>query len=348
MRELLDLSPAELEAFFVSIGEPRYRARQIFEWVWKHLVRDFSTMTNLPVPLRERLSREFTIGAATPGATLVDAEEGTEKVLLRLRDGEAIETVLMREADRRTVCVSTQVGCPIGCAFCATGKMGFRRDLTAGEIAFQVLFFAGKLKGEGERVTHVVIMGMGEPLLNYDATLKAIRNLNHRWGLNLGARRFTVSTVGIVPGILRLAREGLQLNLAISLHAPWDDLRAELVPVAGRYPIADVLAAADQYVRATKRRITYEYVLIAGVNDSPAAARALARLLAGRLAHVNLIPFNPAPGLPFRRPSLPRVEAFKRVLLARGLDVTVRYSRGVRIQAGCGQLRAARLGATSR
>ena len=329
------------------MGEPPYRARQVFEWAWKHLVRDFSAMTNLPVPLRERLSREFVIGAATPGATLMDAEEGTEKVLLTLRDGEAIETVLMRDDDRRTVCVSTQVGCPIGCAFCATGRMGFRRDLSPGEIALQVLFFAAKLKAEGQRVTHVVLMGMGEPLLNHDATLKAIRNLNHPWGLNLGARRFTVSTVGIVPGILRLAEEGLQLNLAISLHAPWDDLRAELVPAARKYPIADVLAAAGEYVCATKRRVTYEYVLLYGVNDSPAAARALAELLRGRLAHVNLIPFNPAPGLPFKRPPLRRVEAFKRELLRRGIDVTVRYSRGVRIQAGCGQLRAARLGATS-
>lgn len=320
----------------------------MFEWAWKHLVWDFSAMTNLPASLRERLSREFTIGAATPGAALMDAEEGTEKVLLSFRDGEAIETVLMREGNRRTVCVSTQVGCPIGCAFCATGRMGFHRDLSPGEIALQVLFYARKLKAEGERVTHVVFMGMGEPLLNYDATLKAIRNLNHPWGLNLGARRFTVSTVGIVPEILRLAGEGLQVNLAISLHAPWDDLRERLVPAARKYPIAEILEAAEEYVRATKRRITYEYVLIAGVNDSPEAARALARLLRGRLAHVNLIPFNPAPGLPFRRPSLRRVEGFKRELLSRGIDVTVRYSRGVRIQAGCGQLRAAYLGANVR
>ena len=345
MRELLDLLPEELQGYFASLGEPRYRARQVFEWAWKHLVWDFSRMTNLPVSLRERLAQEFTIGAVTPGATLVDAEEGTEKVLLVLQDREAIETVLMREGNRRTVCISTQVGCPIGCAFCATGRMGFRRNLTPGEIALQVLFFARKLKEEGERVTHVVVMGMGEPLLNYEATLKAIRNLNHPWGLNLGARRFTVSTVGIVPGILRLSREGLQLNLAISLHAPWDDLRAELVPVARKYPIHEVLAAAEAYVRATKRRITYEYVLIAGVNDSPAAARALARLLRGKLAHVNLIPFNPAPGLSFRRPAPAAVEAFNRELLAKGIDVTVRYSRGIRIQAGCGQLRARVYGA---
>jgi 23S rRNA (adenine2503-C2)-methyltransferase len=278
----------------------------------------------------------------------MDAEEGTEKVLLKLPDGECIEAVLMREEDRRTVCVSTQVGCPVGCAFCATGRMGFRRNLSAGEIALQVLFFVRKLKAEGDRVTHVVVMGMGEPLLNYDATLKAIRNLNHPWGLNLGARRFTVSTVGIVPGILRLAREGLQLNLAISLHAPWDDLREELVPPAKRYSIAEIMEAAEEYVRATKRRITYEYVLLRGVNDSPTAARALAKLLKGKLAHVNIIPFNPAPGLPFRRPPPARVELFKRELLRQGIDVTVRYSRGVRIQAGCGQLRAAHLDARPR
>ncbi|MGY4706375.1 23S rRNA (adenine(2503)-C(2))-methyltransferase RlmN [Candidatus Bipolaricaulota sp. J31] len=347
MRELLDLSPTELREHLVSMGEPPYRARQVFEWAWKHLVWDFSAMTNLPIELRERLSREFVIGAATPGATLMDAEEGTEKVLLALRDGEAIETVLMREDGRRTVCVSTQVGCPVGCKFCATGRTGFRRDLSPGEVALQVLFFARKLKAEGQRVTHVVLMGMGEPLLNYEATLKAIRNLNHPWGINIGARRFTVSTVGIVPGILRLAEEGLQLNLAISLHAPRDDLREELVPVARRYPMADVLAAAEEYVRATKRRVTYEYVLLHGVNDSLAAARALAKLLKGRLAHVNLIPFNPAPRLPFKRPPLHRVEAFKRELLRRGIDVTVRYSRGVRIQAGCGQLRAANLHANA-
>jgi len=340
MREFLDLSPGELQEYFASLGEPRYRARQVFEWAWKHLVWDFSGMTNLPVSLRDRLGEEFTVGAAAPGASLIDAEEGTEKVLLKLPDGECVETVLMREEDRRTVCVSTQVGCPIGCAFCATGKMGFRRNLSAGEIALQVLFFARKLKGEGERVTHVVLMGMGEPLLNYEATLKAIRNLNHPWGLNLGARRFTVSTVGIPSGILRLAREGMQLNLAVSLHAPWDDLRQELIPLAKTYPIREVLDATEEYIRATKRRITYEYVLLHGVNDSLSAARALGKLLKGRLAHVNLIPFNPTPGLPFRRPPLHRVEAFKRELLKRGIDVTVRHSRGVRIQAGCGQLRA--------
>jgi len=334
-----DLSYPELEELLTGWGEPPYRARQLWTWLWRRLATSYQGMTDLPKGLRARLAAELPFDPPRPGALQLDAEEGTEKVLLHLADGEAIEAVLLREGDRRTVCVSTQVGCPVGCAFCATGNMGFRRDLSPGEIAAQVLHFARRLRGSGERVSHVVVMGMGEPFLNYAATLKAIRNLNHPRGFGLGARRFTLSTVGVVPGILRLAREGLQLNLAISLHAPEDALREELVPLARSWPIREVLAAADAYVVATGRRVTYEYVLLARVNDSPAQARGLARLLSGRLAHVNLIPFNPAPGLPFQRPAWPRVEAFRRELLRRGVDATVRRSRGVRIRAGCGQLR---------
>ena len=338
-----DLSFEELEELLLSWGEPPYRARQLWAWLWRRLATRYEEMTDLPRGLRARLSQELPLSLPRPGALQLDAEEGTEKVLLHLSDGEAIEAVLMREEDRRTVCVSTQVGCPVGCAFCATGKMGFQRDLSPGEIASQVLHFARRLAEAGERVTHVVVMGMGEPFLNYAATLKAIRNLNHPQGFGLGARRFTVSTVGVVPGILRLAGEGLQVNLAISLHAPDDALRRELVPLARRWPIREVLKAADAYVTATGRRVTYEYVLLSGVNDGLKEARALARLLRGRLAHVNLIPFNPAPGLPFKRPPEAGVEAFRRELLRHGVDVTVRRSRGVRIQAGCGQLRARHL-----
>ncbi len=338
-----DLSYPELEELLTGWGEPPYRARQLWAWLWKRLATSYEEMTDLPKGLRARLAAEFPLNLPRPGALQLDAEEGTEKVLLHLSDGEAIEAVLMREEDRRTVCVSTQVGCPVGCAFCATGRMGYVRDLSPGEIAAQVLHFARRLAEAGERVTHVVVMGMGEPFLNYEATVKAIRNLNHPQGFGLGARRFTLSTVGVVPGIYRLAKEGLQLNLAVSLHAPEDGLREELVPLARRWPIREVLKAADAYSAATGRRVTYEYVLLARVNDSPAQARALARLLSGRLAHVNLIPFNPAPGLPFQRPPWPRVEAFRRELLKRGVDVTVRRSRGVRIQAGCGQLRSRHL-----
>ncbi|MDY0391857.1 MAG: 23S rRNA (adenine(2503)-C(2))-methyltransferase RlmN [Candidatus Bipolaricaulis sp.] len=338
MREFLDLSFAEVAALMASWGEPPFRAPQIWKWAWRHLGTAFADMTNLPRDLRARLGEAFTLAGPVPIAHQGDGE-GTEKVLLSLRDRQAIEAVLIREDDRRTVCISTQVGCPGGCPFCATGKMGYVRDLTAGEIAAQVLHFARELRGAGERVTHVVVMGMGEPLLNYDATLRALRNLNDRRGFALGARRVTVSTVGVVPGIVRLAGEGLQVNLAISLHAPDDALRRELVPLAERWPLADVLAAADRYASATGRRVSYEYVLLRGVNDRLDHARALARLLRGRLAHVNLIPFNPAPGLPYQPPDPNTVDAFRRELVLHGVDATVRRSRGVAIQAGCGQLR---------
>ncbi|GAB4306054.1 MAG: 23S rRNA (adenine(2503)-C(2))-methyltransferase RlmN [Candidatus Bipolaricaulota bacterium] len=338
MKDLLDLSLDELRSVLASWGDPPFRAQQVWEWVWKHLATDFRQMTSLPPRLRARLADAFTV--AVPGVAARQADDqGTEKVLLRLADGQAVEAVLIREGDRRTVCISTQVGCPVGCAFCATGAMGYRRDLTAGEIAAQVLHFARALQPRGERVTHVVVMGMGEPLLNYDATLKAIRNLNDGQGFALGARRFTVSTIGVVPGIHRLAGEGLQVNLAISLHAPDDALRRELVPLGKRWSIREVLAAGDHYARATGRRVSYEYVLLAAVNDRLDQARAMAALLRGKLAHVNLIPFNPAPGLPFRRPDPRSVDAFRQELVLRGVDATVRRSRGVDIQAGCGQLR---------
>jgi 23S rRNA (adenine2503-C2)-methyltransferase len=338
-RLLLDLSLEELQTELESLGEPAYRARQVWEWVWKHLATDFAVMTNLPAALRESLSERFLLDPFSVLARESD-DEGTEKVLLGLADETSIEAVLIREEDRRTVCISTQVGCPVGCTFCATGQMGFVRNLSAGEIAGQVLYFARSLKEKGERVTHVVVMGMGEPLLNYEATLKALLNLNDPRGFGLGARRITLSTVGVVPGILRLAQEGRQFNLAISLHAPDDELRKELVPLAAHWPIAQVLSAAEAYSVATGRRVTFEYVLLGGVNDSLKHARKLAALLRGKLAHVNLIPFNPAPGLPFRRPDEGQVELFRRELLAHNIDVTVRRSRGIRIQAGCGQLRS--------
>ncbi len=341
-RFLLDLSLEELEAELQGMGEPRFRARQVWQWVWRHLCFDVSAMTNLPQRLREDLANRYALQLLRTLAWERD-EEGTEKVLLGLPDGASVEAVLIPEEDRRTVCISAQVGCPVGCVFCATGAMGFVRNLTAGEIAAQVLHFALALREKGERVSHVVVMGMGEPLLNYEATLRALLNLNDPRGFGLGARRITISTVGVVPGILRLAQEGRQFNLAVSLHAPEEGLRRRLVPLAERWPLAQVLRAADAYALATGRRITYEYVLLAGVNDGLVHARALAKLLRGRLAHVNLIPFNPAPGLPFERPSEGQVELFRRELLAHGVDVTVRRSRGLRISAACGQLRSRHL-----
>lgn len=338
-RLFLDLSYEELAVELKALGEPAYRTKQVWEWVWRKFCSDFSAMTNLPLSLREELSRRFSLDAFTVLAKECD-EEGTEKVLLSLPDGASVEAVLIREEDRNTVCISTQVGCPVGCSFCATGQMGFVRNLTAGEIAGQVLYFAKVLAAQGKRVTHVVVMGMGEPFLNYGATLKALNNLNDKRGFNLGARRITVSTIGVVPAILRFAQEEKQYNLAISLHAPEDELRRKLVPLTERWPISQVLSAAEAYILATGRRVTFEYVLLRGVNDALKHARALAALLRGKLVHVNLIPFNPAPGLPFFPPDEGQIELFRRELLAHGIDVTVRRSRGIKIQAGCGQLRS--------
>ncbi len=340
---MLDLGYNELEKLLSEWREPAYRVAQLWEWVYRHLVDDFQQMTNLPKELRQRLGEVFSLEVLEPLETLKSADGSTYKVLFGLPDGETIESVLMLYERRRTVCVSTQVGCPIGCPFCATGRSGFRRNLKSGEIIAQVLHFARKIKetwGDSSKpITNVVFMGMGEPFLNYEATLKAIRTLNDEKGFNLGARRFTVSTVGIVPGIRRLAEEGLQVELAVSLHAPNDEIRDRLVPVNKGYPIKRLLAACQEYIEKTNRRITFEYVLINEVNDSISHARELASLLKGMLCHVNLIPMNPIPGVSMGPPPKRRALAFEEELKRHGLSVTLRVSKGADIQAGCGQLR---------
>jgi len=361
---LYDFDLPSLQALLEGWGEPAYRARQVWEWLYVHLADGFDRMTNLPKTLRRRLAEEAVIGVPEVVDTQISSDGQTRKDLLRLRDGETVEVVLMQYERRRTVCVSTQVGCPIGCAFCATGQAGFRRDLTAGEIVAQVLHFARILRAEGERVTNVVLMGMGEPLLNYDASLEAIRRLIDPAGFRLGQRHITLSTVGIVPGIDRLSRERgigtpvevsvrtqpiapqreppgrpLQITLAVSLHAATDDLRDRLVPINRKYPLDDLFAACHRYVERTGRRISFEWALIAGVNDTPQQAEALAARLAGLLAHVNLIPLNPTPGYE-GRPSPPEaIAAFTHVLARRRIPHTVRLRRGIEIKAGCGQLR---------
>ncbi|MCS6861741.1 MAG: 23S rRNA (adenine(2503)-C(2))-methyltransferase RlmN, partial [Abditibacteriales bacterium] len=267
------------------------------------------------------------------------SRDGTVKLLLKLRDGETIETVGLPYDDRLSCCVSSQVGCPMRCAFCATGLSGYTRNLTAGEIVEQVLTVNDILAA---RVNHVVFMGMGEPLLNVDNVLKAVRLLNKEVGIAM--RQLTVSTVGIVPGIRRLADEKLQLTLAVSLHAPTDDLRAQLIPTMRKWGVQDIIAACRQYVATTGRRVTFEYVLLAGVNDHPAQARALARLLRGLICHVNLIPFNPVAEVDHRAPTPERVRAFREVLERAGISVTQRVQRGADIDAACGQLRRKALG----
>ena len=337
---LLDLSREELARFVQDHGEPGFRAQQIWQAVYREFACSYEAITTLPLLLRRSLAAELPLGALSPIESIKSADGDTCKVLFRLADGETIEAVLMRYAQRRTICVSTQVGCAVGCSFCATGKGGLVRNLTAGEIVEQTLHFARELGRCTERVTNIVYMGMGEPFCNYDATLKSIRILNDRNGFDLGARAFTVSTVGIIPGIERFAQENLQANLAVSLHAANNALRDRLVPSNGRYPLEELIRACRAYTERTHRRVTFEVALIEGVNDSQAHAREVAALLADLLCHVNLIALNPIPGCSFRPSSRQRTRLYAQELKRAGIPSTVRLRRGVAIQAGCGQLRA--------
>ena len=341
--DLLSLTPEELEGLLAGWGQPRFRAGQVWRWLYHNLAAGPEEMGNLPAALRQRLADETTVAPLAVVDTLLDAEGLTEKVVLQAADGELLETVLMRYAERNSVCVSTQVGCAIGCAFCATGQSGFARDLTAGEIAAQVLHFGRQLREQDQAVTNVVFMGMGEPLLNYDAVWRAIVNLNDGRGLGLGARRMTLSTAGVVPGIMRLAEESLEVGLAVSLHAPYNALRDELVPLNRQYPLEQVMDAVRGYIDRTRRRVTFEYALIEDVNDSIALAHETARLLRGLLCHVNLIPLNPTAEGARRGSSPERVADFERILKLERIPVTVRLRRGNDIQAGCGQLRGRHL-----
>ena len=337
---LPDLTYEQLEELLTSWGEPSFRADQVWGWLYHSLVGDFNDMRNLPRELRRRLSEGVHLGTLQALAEQVSADGRTHKILFALRDGETIESVLMAYETRRTVCLSTQVGCALGCVFCATGRSGFTRNLTAGEIVEQALFFARDLKARGEKVDNVVLMGMGEPLANYEATRQAIETLNDARGFGLGARRITLSTVGLVPGIERLSRERLQIGLAVSLHAPTDALRDKLVPINRRYPLSDLIAVCRRYTERTGRRISFEYALMDGVNDSLKQAGDLAHLLRGMLCHVNLIPLNPVEGSPYGPSPRKRVAAFRAELERGGIPSTVRLGRGVDIRAGCGQLRS--------
>ncbi len=336
---LLDLSYEELCARISSWGEPSYRARQIWHAVYRDLVTEIEQITTLPAKLRQSVAQRLPLGLPVPEVMQRSGDGRTEKTLLRLRDNQRIETVAMRYRDRRTVCVSTQVGCAMGCSICATGRSGLARNLSSGEMVGQVLHVARSLRAKEERLTNVVYMGMGEPLLNYDATLASIVRLHDPHGFDMGARSFTVSTVGIVPGIERLSDEPLQPQLAVSLHAADDTLRSRLLPINRRYPLDRLLAACRSYVARTRRRVTFEVALIDGVNDRPADAQRLADRLVGWRCHVNLIPFNPVHGVPWAPSPPPQVERYAKILEAAGVPATVRVRRGVEIEAGCGQLR---------
>ncbi len=339
---IYDQSLVDLQSFLQERKEPTFRAKQIWRNLYCVLEEDPRRMTDLPSVFREELGRRFDFHPMRLDTQAASADRKTRKFLFLLADGSPVETVLMLYDRRQTGCLSTQSGCAIGCRFCATGQMGFRRSLTAGEISAQALYLARLLRAEGKPLTNLVLMGMGEPFLNYDATLTAISRLADPEGFGFGARRITVSTVGIVPGIERFTREHSQVNLALSLHAADDDLRDRLVPINRTYPVADLFLACNEYIQQTNRRLSLEWALIEGVNDTPAQAHHLAarirKSFAKPLVHVNLIPLNPTGKFEGAPSQKERVDAFRAVLEADGLACTVRLPRGVDIAAGCGQL----------
>ncbi len=337
---LFDFSLAELTAWVVERGHQPFRAKQIFHWAYQRLADDYNDMANLPLKLREGLAADLPFMPLTPVREIWTDDGETLKVLYRARDGVLLETVLMFYPDRATVCVSCQVGCAVGCSFCATGLGGLERNLTAGEMVAQVVDMAHRASERDRPLTNMVMMGMGEPFHNYRETMKMVAILNDRAGLGFGARRITISTSGIVTFIDRLAEEPYQVNLAVSIHAGNDELRSSLVPINDRWPIADLIAAVRRYVARTHRRVSFEYALMTGVNSSDEHARELAAELEDLLCHVNVIPYNPTPGAPYERPTPEGVNRFVAVLQESGIGATVRYSRGVDIGAACGQLRA--------
>jgi 23S rRNA (adenine2503-C2)-methyltransferase len=346
------MSTNELAGLVESLGEPGYRGKQLRHWIYKGLAFSFDEMTDLPAAFRERLAVAARIYSVEP-IREASGQDGTVKVLFKLADGLTIETALMSYGEdggegRHTICVSTQAGCAIGCPFCATGKQGLQRNLTAGEIIDQALYFARYLKrvgqwgknGAGGRVSNIVFMGMGEPLANYESLMQAIEMLNAPEGFGLGARNMTVSTAGLVPQIERFTREKLQVGLAVSLHTADNRLRNRLVPVNRKYPLERLIPACRDYVRTTGRRLSFEYVLLKGINDSPAQAQALSILLRGMNCHVNLIPANATGDRTFRPPAKGQVLSFEQELQQSGINVTLRQPRGQDINAGCGQLRS--------
>jgi 23S rRNA (adenine2503-C2)-methyltransferase len=344
---LLDRIDESLAQLANERGLPKYRVAQIRKWLFEKRAADWEAMTDLPKALRGELANSFRLWS-TNVVKHTHADDGTEKLLLSLADGGQVECVLLGGRERRTICISTQVGCGMGCVFCASGLDGVDRNLSTGEIVEQMLLLQRLLHSDKKtlehdpadaRLSHIVVMGMGEPLANLDRLLPALDEARRDDGLGISARRITISTVGLPPAMDRLARHDVHYRLAVSLHAPNDELRNQLVPVNKNIGLAAILDAADRYFAASGRQLTFEYVLLADVNDAPEHARQLARLLAGREALLNVIPYNPVAGLPYRTPSAERREAFRRILEDAGLRVRFRHRKGDRIDAACGQLR---------
>ncbi len=355
MRDLLGLYPEEIFEVVKSLGDKPFRAKQLLKWIYTKGVSDFNEMTDLSVDFRSRLSSRFRIGGLTPERTTrtgrEDGKDGAEicgeettKLLFRLKDGEAVESVIIPDGKKRTLCVSSQVGCPLGCAFCLTGKMGFVRNLTAAEIVGQVIAAGGYLSDTGddgregeEKISNIVFMGMGEPFLNYDEVARAVDVISSGWGLGFSWRRITVSTAGIPEAILKFGTER-NVNLAVSLNAPDDETRSSIMPINRRYPISELIAALKGYPLKKGRRITLEYVLLKGINDTEDHAVNLVRTISGLKAKVNLIPFNTYPGAVFERPDGERISRFQSILIDANINAIIRKSRGGEILAACGQL----------
>ncbi len=337
---LFHYGPESLKALFQAWKQPPFRAVQVLEWVYKHGATDYEAMSNLPKTLRSRLAEELPLYESRIVTKQV-SEDGTVKLLLAWRDGATSECVMIPDERRRTVCVSTQVGCPVGCVFCASGIGGLKRQLTAGQIVEQTLR-ARQLCKEQDRLSNVVFMGLGEPLANYDATVHAVRTINADWGLGIGARKITISTVGLTTQMRRLADEGLQVTLALSLHAPTDELRRELIPWSRRVTLKALMEAAEYYFKQTGREVTLEYILLGGVNDSTTHAHKLSDIVRKMRNNINILAYNPVEGLSYERPTALSVQNFASTLRSRGVNVNVRRSRGRDIDAACGQLRRRR------
>jgi len=339
---------AALRSWAAERGLPAFRAAQVQHGLYQRLATGPRELTDLPLALREELEREVRLSDLRVLNEVRDSSGQTTKTLFALRDGALVESVLMAYGGhdtrrRHTVCLSSQVGCALACTFCATGQQGWARDLTAGEMVEQILYFARLLRTQGDHVSNIVYMGMGEPFLNYDAVLQSVRLLADPAAFGLGARHITISTSGVVPAIRRFAREGLQVGLAVSLHAPDDALRSSLVPLNHRYPVAEVLDACEEYIARTHRRVSFEYTMLEGVNDGPEQVDGLARLLRGMLCHINLIPWNRVDGMPYHPSSPEAIMAFRDRLVEYGLAATIRDTRGSGISAACGQLRTSTL-----
>ncbi len=336
--ELRGISLVEIEAAIQRAGFEGFRARQIFHWLYKKDIRSFDEMANLPAPLREWLKERFCPGGVEIEQTLED-KDGSQKILYRLHDGLQVESVLMPFEGRRTLCISSQVGCALQCEFCLTGRIGFIRNLTTAEITDQVQCARRELL-KGEPPQNIVVMGMGEPFLNTDAVIPALRLLTAPDAVGIPTRRITVSTAGVAPGIRALAEAALGVNLAVSINAPDDVLRSRLMPVNARYPLSELIKACEEFPLDNRRRITFEYILLDGINDSPAQAASLVRLVSHIRCKINLICYNEDERLPYRASPPQKVEDFRAILEGKGLTVAVRYSMGRGIKAACGQLAA--------